>query len=85
MQLNKKAQTAMEYLISYGWAALIVIIVLVALIIFGVLMPDRAVPDMVDLGDPRLIVQDATVDEKTVSFVLVNDFDKSLEDVIITV
>ncbi len=36
---NKKAQSAMEYLMTYGWAILIVIIVAAALYALGVFNP----------------------------------------------
>ena len=36
---NKKAQTAMEFLMTYGWAILIVLIVLAVLFSFGVFNP----------------------------------------------
>jgi hypothetical protein len=36
---NKKAQTAMEFLITYGWAILVVLIVLAALFILGIFNP----------------------------------------------
>lgn len=38
--MNKKSQAAMEFLMMYGWAILIVLIALGALWYFGVLNPD---------------------------------------------
>jgi len=37
---NKKAQTTMEYFMTYGWAIIIVIIVAIALFRLGVFTPD---------------------------------------------
>ncbi|MCX6742298.1 MAG: hypothetical protein NTX24_03965 [Candidatus Pacearchaeota archaeon] len=39
MRMSKKGQAAMEFLMTYGWAILIAIIAIAALIAFGVLNP----------------------------------------------
>ena len=41
----KKAQAAMEFLMTYGWAVLIVLAAIAALAYMGVLNPDRYLPD----------------------------------------
>ncbi len=43
--MNKKGQAAMEFLMTYGWAILIVLIAIGALAYFGVLSPDRFLPE----------------------------------------
>ena len=48
--MHKKSQAAMEFLMTYGWALLIVIIVIAALVFFGLLNPDNLLPDKADLG-----------------------------------
>ena len=40
--MRNKAQTAMEYLMTYGWAILIVIVVIAALYAMGVFTPQAA-------------------------------------------
>ncbi|MBW2990924.1 hypothetical protein KY348_04415 [Candidatus Woesearchaeota archaeon] len=40
----KKAQAAMEFLMTYGWAILVVLAAIGALAYFGVLSPDRFMP-----------------------------------------
>ncbi len=40
-----KAQAAMEFLMTYGWAILVVLIVIGALAYFGVLNPQRLLPE----------------------------------------
>ena len=40
----KKAQAAMEFLMTYGWAILVVLAAIGALAYFGVLSPDRFLP-----------------------------------------
>jgi hypothetical protein len=39
--MNKKAQAAMEFLMTYGWAILVVLAAIGALAYFGVLSPDK--------------------------------------------
>lgn len=41
----KRAQAAMEFMMTYGWAILIVLIAITALAYFGVLSPDRFLPE----------------------------------------
>jgi hypothetical protein len=41
----KKGQAAMEFLMTYGWAILVVLIAIGALAYFGVLSPDRFLPE----------------------------------------
>lgn len=40
-----KGQAALEFLMNYGWAILVVLIVIGALSYFGVLSPDRFIED----------------------------------------
>ncbi|MBS3097210.1 hypothetical protein J4209_00275 [Candidatus Woesearchaeota archaeon] len=40
----KKAQAAMEFLMTYGWAILVVLVAIGALAYFGVLSPDKFLP-----------------------------------------
>ncbi|MFH1636826.1 MAG: hypothetical protein ABIB71_00195, partial [Candidatus Woesearchaeota archaeon] len=40
----KKGQAAMEFLMTYGWAILVVLIAIGALAYFGVLNPSRFLP-----------------------------------------
>ena len=45
MLFSKKAQAAMEFLMTYGWAILVVLIVVGALAYFGVLNPSNLIPE----------------------------------------
>jgi uncharacterized protein (UPF0333 family) len=45
MQMHKRGQAAMEFLMTYGWAILVVLAAIAALAYFGVLSPDRFLPD----------------------------------------
>jgi hypothetical protein len=41
----KKGQAAMEFLMTYGWAILVVLVAIGALTYFGVLSPDKFLPE----------------------------------------
>ena len=43
--MMKKGQAAMEFLMTYGWAILVVLAAIAALAYFGVLSPDRFLPN----------------------------------------
>ncbi len=43
--LQKRGQAALEFLMTYGWAILVVLVVIAALASFGVLNPDSLVPE----------------------------------------
>ncbi len=46
----KKSQAAMEFLMTYGWAILVVLAAIAALAYFGVLNPERLLSAKCDLG-----------------------------------
>ena len=41
---NKKSQAALEFIMTYGWAILVVLVAVGALASFGVLSPDKFLP-----------------------------------------
>jgi hypothetical protein len=43
--MNSKGQAAMEFLMTYGWAIFVVLAAIGALAYFGVLSPDKFLPD----------------------------------------
>jgi len=43
--MTKRAQAAMEFLMTYGWAILVVLVAVGALSYFGVLSPDNFLPN----------------------------------------
>jgi hypothetical protein len=45
MKKTKRGQAALEFLMTYGWAILVVLVAIGALAYFGVLSPDRLVPE----------------------------------------
>src|SRR3990167_1210166 len=50
--LNKKSQAAMEFLMTYGWAILVVLAAIAALAYFGVLSPEKFLPEkcLIEVG-----------------------------------
>ncbi len=48
----KKGQAAMEFLMTYGWAILVVLAAIGALAYFGVLSPDKFLPDKCTAAPP---------------------------------
>jgi uncharacterized protein (UPF0333 family) len=50
MIINKKSQAAMEFLMTYGWALLVVLIVIAALAFFGLLNPSRFLPEKCEIA-----------------------------------
>jgi hypothetical protein len=51
----------MEFLMTYGWALLVILLVIAALAYFGMLNPDRFLPDKVSVSDNRIqIVETGT-------------------------
>jgi len=57
----KKAQGALEFLMTYGWAFLVILIMIGALAYFGILDPSRFLPDRCDLGTQVLCKKDAFI------------------------
>ena len=49
MKMRKKGQVALEFLMTYGWAFLIILVVIGAFVYFDVLSPGRMVPDACNL------------------------------------
>ena len=50
VKMEKKSQAALEFLATYGWAFLIILIVIAALSYFGVLSPSKLLPDRCNFG-----------------------------------
>ncbi|MFT4297664.1 MAG: hypothetical protein ACMXX5_00550 [Candidatus Woesearchaeota archaeon] len=81
---STKSQAAMEFLMTYGWALLVVLIAIAALAFFGLLNPSRFLPERADLG-PGLVVQDSYVDEYKVVLLVHNGLGQTLQNFDITV
>jgi len=51
-KMNKKGQAAMEFLMTYGWAILVVLAAIAALAYFGVLSPSNMLPERTTFAAP---------------------------------
>lgn len=61
----KKGQAAMEFLMTYGWAILVVLAAIGALAYFGVLSPDTLLPERTTFQAPLTNVDTAYIDSST--------------------
>ena len=79
---QKKAQAAMEFLMTYGWALLVVLIAIGALAFFGVLNPSRFLPNSCTLA-PGFACTDFKADAtgEEIIIVLQNGLGEALNDV----
>ncbi|MBL7050930.1 LamG domain-containing protein [Candidatus Woesearchaeota archaeon] len=75
--MNKRAQAAMEFLMTYGWAILVVIITITALGYFGVVNPGKFLPKTCTFV-PGLACNGFVVDEYFTTLVLQNSFGKDI-------
>ncbi len=79
MVMKKKAQAAMEFLMTYGWAILVVLVVIGALAYFGVLNPQNLLPEKCTLP-MGLYCKDHLIDgtADTISFKLENGMGRGI-------
>lgn len=83
--LNKKrGQAAMEFLMTYGWALLVVLIALGALAYFGLLNPGKALPDSCFLG-PGLHCKEFKVDTTGIRMSVTNSLGKDIDEFVVTI
>jgi len=76
----KKAQAAMEFLMTYGWAILVVLVAIGALAYFGVLSPDKFLPSKCVLPS-GIACLDHKADTSGVSLVIQNGMGYDIEDI----
>ena len=80
---NSKSQAALEFLTTYGWAFLVILIMIGALAYFGILRPSRLLPDRCSFG-PELECQDFQIaygtgaDDGTVKIKLKNNIGEAI-------
>ncbi|MEM2089889.1 MAG: hypothetical protein QXL88_02250 [Candidatus Pacearchaeota archaeon] len=75
---NKKGQAAMEFLMTYGWAILIAIIAIAALIAFGVLNVGRTTANICTLTAPWGCVEArADASDNQVNVIIQNSGDQN--------
>ena len=74
---KRKGQAAMEFLMTYGWAILVVLIAIGALAYFGVLNPSRYLPNSCIIGT-GFGCEDYKVNATTVQLILINGLGEDL-------
>ena len=83
MKKKRKGQAALEFLMTYGWAFLVIMIMVGALAYFGILDPTRFLPDRCQFGTPLLCQDDRYTirdsDDGTVIAGLVNNYGSRIE------
>ena len=87
---NTKAQAALEFLTTYGWAILVVMVAIGALAYFGVLNPSKSLPERCVFGNGIVcndwqILGDATLTNNQVKFSLQNGLGITLNTITATV
>src|SRR3989344_1627621 len=80
IKLNTRAQAAMEFLMTYGWAILVVLVAIGALAYFGVLNPGRFLPSSCTIG-PGIGCDDFKVEATQLTLVLRNGLGDDLTNV----
>ncbi|MGV8162668.1 MAG: hypothetical protein ACP5N2_05045 [Candidatus Nanoarchaeia archaeon] len=60
--MKKKGQAAMEFLMTYGWAIIVVLAAIAALAYFGVLSPSKLLPERTTFAAPLSNVDNAVID-----------------------
>ncbi|RME52870.1 hypothetical protein D6783_03595 [Candidatus Woesearchaeota archaeon] len=79
-QLKTRAgQAALEYLITYGWGFLVILVVVGSLAYYGLLTPSQYFPERCEFG-PQLVCEDFYIQEAPaqVKVTLRNNFGKAI-------
>jgi hypothetical protein len=79
----KKGQGALEFLMTYGWAFLVILIMIGALAYFGILNPKQFLPDRCSFGS-EIQCRDYWLNESEVKMKLVNNVGSTIEIINIT-
>ena len=76
----RKGQAAMEFLMTYGWAILVVLAAIAALAYFGVLSPSRFLPERCDFPAGLTCIDKAVVDgsQNTIVMAMTNNIGGSV-------
>ena len=74
---NKKSQAAMEFLMTYGWAVLVVIAAIGALAYFGVLSPEKFLPEKCIL-EPGLTCVSSKIEASQSTLIIANGLGKTI-------
>jgi hypothetical protein len=75
--MTKKGQAAFEFLTTYGWALVIILVMIAALASFGVIDPEMFLPEKCSVG-PGFYCKDFTANTTEVRIVLQNALGKTI-------
>ncbi len=78
--VKKRGQAAMEFLMTYGWALLVVLVAIGALAFFGVLNPAKFLPETCTIT-PGISCNDFLVNTTDTSIIIQNGMGKDLTSV----
>ena len=74
---QRKSQAAMEFLMTYGWAILVVLAAIAALAYFGVLSPEKFLPEKCILA-PGLACVQHKIDPTSTTMIISNGFGRTI-------
>jgi len=81
--VTKRGQAAMEFLMTYGWALLVVLVAIGALAFFGVLNPGQFLPDTCTMPPGiSCLESQATGSNSVVTLVVQNGFGDNMDNVV---
>ena len=81
---HNKSQAAMEFLMTYGWAILVVLAAIAALAYFGVLSPEKLLPEKCVLA-PGIACVQHKVETDQITLILSNGLGRTIDVTSITV
>jgi hypothetical protein len=78
--LKKRGQAALEFIMTYGWAMMVVLVAIGAMSYFGFTNPQKLLPDKCTFGN-GLICQDSQITPTSVKVSLYNGLGKTIYSV----
>jgi hypothetical protein len=75
--MKKRSQAAMEFLMTYGWAILVVLAAIAALAYFGVLSPEKFLPEKCVLA-PGLACVQHKIEPTSATLILSNGLGRTI-------
>ncbi|MBN1792081.1 hypothetical protein JW826_00120 [Candidatus Woesearchaeota archaeon] len=81
--MNKRAQAALEFLTTYGWAILVILVMIGALVYFGLLNPNRALPNRCEVTT-GIACKDFLITSDGFEIIMYNKMGDSIKSVNVT-